>query len=226
MAIIRNNQVSVIMSVYNDRKVVSNAIISISKQTFRDFEFLIFDDGSTDGTYRVCEKYKILDKRITLFRSDKNEGLTKRLNFLIKKSTNGFIARQDSDDFSYSNRLQKQWDFLRLRKCVSAIGTGCLKEKERTNHYPPEIVSNKIYEKNMNVHGSMMFRKSALVEVGMYNESLRRCQDWELYCKMVKKGMKIRNLHEILYILAESPNPTYWEDYGKVKEAINHLRRK
>ena len=106
------HKVSVLMSVHNDESNVGNAIESILNQTFEDFEFLILDDCSTDDTFPICNNFQKTDKRIKLFKNQKNIGLTKSLNKLIKESSGEFIARQDSDDKSYSNRLMVQCDQL------------------------------------------------------------------------------------------------------------------
>ena len=86
--------ISVIMSVYNDSKNIGNSIESILNQDFKDFEFLIMDDGSTDESYEIIDIYS-KDTRVKVFKNNENLGLTKSLNILLEASQGTFIARQD-----------------------------------------------------------------------------------------------------------------------------------
>ena len=104
----QSNKISVLMSVYNDEKRVSKSIESILNQTFQDFEFLILDDCSTDNTYEICNYYAKKNQKIKLMKNHQNLGLTKSLNLLISESNYELIARQDSDDESFKQRLEIQ----------------------------------------------------------------------------------------------------------------------
>ena len=103
--------ISVIMSVYNGENYLKKSIKSILDQSFRDFEFLIIDDGSNDKSAEIIEDFAKLDSRISFF-SQKNIGLTKSLNQLALMSKNEFIARIDADDVSERSRLLEQFKFL------------------------------------------------------------------------------------------------------------------
>ena len=98
--------VSIIMSSFNEEQYISDSISSILNQSFEDFEFLILDDGSSDRTYEILESFTKLDKRVKIFKNEKNLGLTKSLNILISNSNSKYIARQDSDDISHRDRLK------------------------------------------------------------------------------------------------------------------------
>ena len=108
----QSNKISVLMSVYNDEKRVSKSIESILNQTFQDFEFLILDDCSTDNTYKICENYAKKNQKIKLMKNEENLGLTKSLNLLIGESNYELIARQDSDDESFKERLETQLNIM------------------------------------------------------------------------------------------------------------------
>ena len=129
---------SLIMSTYNHEKSLSQSINSILSQTYEDFEFLILNDCSTDGTEAVLDKFKKKDSRIKVFNNYKNLGLTKSLNLLIKESKGNLIFRQDSDDISLPNRLLKQVSLLRHPKnhaCVTrAVNSNTLKINLLENH--------------------------------------------------------------------------------------------
>ena len=109
---------SIIMSTYNHEKSLSQSINSILSQKYEDFEFLILNDNSTDETMAILDKFKKKDSRIKVFNNNKNLGLTKSLNILIKESKGSLIFRQDSDDISLPNRLMKQVYLLRHPKIM------------------------------------------------------------------------------------------------------------
>ena len=103
-----NKKISVLMSVYNSEESIEESINSVLNQTFSDFEFLINDDCSTDSSLEIIKRFEKTDSRITVFCNEKNLGLTRSLNKLIQNSNFDFIARQDSDDRSFPNRLEIQ----------------------------------------------------------------------------------------------------------------------
>ena len=100
------NKISVLLSTYNDEATIQESIQSILNQTYENFELLIKIDGSSDNTYKIINEFT--DKRITVFNSEKNNGLTKSLNFLAEQSTGEYLARQDADDISLVSRFDYQ----------------------------------------------------------------------------------------------------------------------
>ena len=113
-------RVSVIMPVRNCRPFVMDAVNSILNQHFADFEFLIVDDGSTDGTYELLFD-EVADARVHIFRGQENLGLPARLNQLIEMSRGEFIARMDGDDISYPDRLERQLAYLQTNVEVTLV---------------------------------------------------------------------------------------------------------
>ena len=107
-----NPLISVCMAVYNAERYVAEAVESILNQTFGDFEFLILDDGSTDGSLDILRRYAERDPRIRLT-SRPNQGLVASLNELVDQARGEFIARMDADDVSLPERFQREVDYLR-----------------------------------------------------------------------------------------------------------------
>ena len=122
--------ISVVMSVFNEEKNISKCIESVLKQSFRNYEFLIFDDNSNDGTKKILMKYRKKNKKIKCYFSKKNLGLTKALNFLIKKSKGKYIARIDGDDLWLKHKLQIQFDFMKKNE-VFLVGTNGYYKKKK-----------------------------------------------------------------------------------------------
>ena len=102
-----NNKISVILPVYNSEEYVSESITSILNQTYKNFELIIIDDGSTDNSKVICKNFSKKDNRI-IFLDNNHIGLTRSLNKALEIASGHYIARQDADDVSLPNRFEKQ----------------------------------------------------------------------------------------------------------------------
>ena len=166
-----SSKISVIMSVYNDENRVSSAIESILDQSYENFEFLILDDCSSDGTKNVINRYNN-DSRIRIYSNAKNLGLTKSLNKLINISKGKYIFRQDSDDISFSKRFEKQITILE-NKNVKVCTTRAINIKNNkiipgvTSWFPKKITMK---FKNPYIHGTLAIDKNFLNLLGNYSE--------------------------------------------------------
>lgn len=220
---------SVLMPCYNEVTVVGRAIESILNQSFPNFEFIIVDDGSTDGTYELCQKYAKEDKRIKLFQFEENSGsCTKPLNFAIQKSSASFIARMDADDVSYPSRFKQQYDFLKTHPEVDIIGTAInLIDKDNNNSlgiiYYPEFHENIIkrkYWKPFLAHPTVMLRKTVYDAFGGYNPQLIRAQDSELWLK-ASNSFRFHNLQEVLLDYYRPSTPKAFTDASTFKNLLS-----
>jgi len=199
----KNPKVTVLMSVYNGEKYLKEAIDSILGQTFKDFEFIIINDGSTDKTREILESYN--DPRIKLINNKKNIGLTKSLNKGLRLARGEYIARQDSDDFSMPERLEKEVLFLDHNENIALVGTYyyMINEKGKIlNTIKPSIKNEEIKSKLLNGnqfgHGSVMFRKKCIQEVGYYREEAGPVEDYDLWLRISDR-----------YNIANIPVPLY-----------------
>ncbi len=114
-------RVNVIMAVFNGEQYLQEAIESILRQTFDNFEFVIIDDGSTDKTVEILNRFS--DERIKRLTNESNIGLTRSLNRGIRFSRGEYIVRQDADDVSLPERLAKQVAYLDAHSMVGLVGT-------------------------------------------------------------------------------------------------------
>ena len=112
--------VSVIMPVYNGASFISKTIESILNQTYKNFELLILDDFSSDNSIEIIKSFK--DERIKLFTNKNNAGYIQGLNFLVNRSKGEFIARNDQDDISLPERLDKQLALFKRKPKLSIVG--------------------------------------------------------------------------------------------------------
>lgn len=115
--------VSVIMPVHNEKEYVIEAIKSVLSQSFRNFEFIIVDDGSNDGTGKIIDSYSRLDKRIKVIRNKLKMGVGYCINRAAKKSKGIYVARMDADDVMNKDRLAVQVDFMEKNPTVICSGS-------------------------------------------------------------------------------------------------------
>lgn len=199
--VIETPLISVLLSVYNDDENIKKSVDSILSQSYKNIELLVIDDGSTDKTYEILNG--INDGRLKIFRNKKNLGLTKCLNILIKKSQGKILARQDSDDISLPRRLEVQYNILheaQLDACTTrAFIKNTKKSIPRYSHLLP--INFVIKYKNPFIHGTLMIRKNAVLNIGMYDENLKYAQDYKLFIELLKKNYKIKILKSKLYVL-------------------------
>ena len=117
-------EISVLLTVNNREKYLAESIESILAQTFRDFEFIIVNDGSTDRSGEIIQKYASQDTRIKYLESKENQGIPFAVSVGLKHCSGKYIARMDSDDISLPDRLKIQYEFLESHPRIDALGTG------------------------------------------------------------------------------------------------------
>jgi glycosyltransferase involved in cell wall biosynthesis len=187
-----NPKVTVLLSVYNDEKYIPEAIDSILGQTFKDFELLIVDDCSTDGTVDILKSYK--DPRIRLVINQENIDITRSLNRGLKLARGTYIARHDSDDVSTPERLEKQFYFLENNNDYAAIGsrTEFVDEEGRNiGYWKQESSAEEIFYalsyRCCLTSSSMMFKKDIVTGLGGYDESSSHAEDYELFYRISRR---------------------------------------
>jgi len=196
-------QVTVLMSSYNSEKYLREAIDSILGQTFKDFEFLIINDCSTDGSADIIRSYT--DPRIRLIQNEKNIGLTRSLNKGLKLANAQYIARMDADDISLPSRFERQTEFLQSHPEHVAVGCWILKvdpdgdpiqiEHQADSHENIEKVF--LRGRSGLPHPAAMFRREAARAVGDYSREYECAQDVDLFLRLGERG-RLGNVQEVL----------------------------
>lgn len=199
--------ISVIMGVYNCENMVSDAIDSVLNQTYQDFEFIICDDGSTDGTLRIVQKYSInYPDKVILIQNDKNRGLNYTLNHCLQYARGKYIARMDGDDRSIPTRFEKEVEFLEQHPDIAILGASLSAFDDRgiwgTHTFVEYPVAKDFLHGSPFSHSVCMVRHEAYIAVNGYSEGkfLMRVEDYHLWTKMYSKGYKGANLQEELYL--------------------------
>jgi glycosyltransferase involved in cell wall biosynthesis len=180
------------MPFYNAARYLKQSVESILNQTFRDFEFILIDDGSTDGSYEIASNFK--DPRIVLHRQD-NQGLTRSLNRALAMVSPDaeFVARMDADDWSYPARFERQVRFLEAHRAIAGVGcwyelvdeTGKIIEVVCPNPAPSSVRRSLCWDIAL-VHPSLIVRRDILKRVGGYDERYRYAQDRDLLLRMAR----------------------------------------
>lgn len=198
-------RLSVLMGVFNGEGYLPEAMDSILAQTLRDFELIIVDDGSTDGSPKILADYAARDSRVKIIHQ-KNAGLTAALNAAAKVATAPLLARMDPDDVALPTRFEKQVAYFDVHPDVTLLGTRViLIDPYGTAYNWPQhpLTHEEIDEKLMAgegwaiVHPAAMFRRDAFEKVGGYNEKYRTSQDFDLWLRMAETG-RLANLEEPL----------------------------
>jgi glycosyltransferase involved in cell wall biosynthesis len=197
-------RVSVVMPVYNTERFVGATVQAMLDQTFRDFEFIIINDGSTDGSLAVLESYAKQDARIRLI-SRPNTGYIKALNEGLALARGEYLARMDADDLARADRLEKQVKTLDEDPALVAVGSAAMLIDEHGDpigEAPVPITHEQIEERHLRGgsgihHPAVTIRTQALRDVGGYDESLQPCEDYDLWLRLGEVG-KLLNLPEPL----------------------------
>ena len=219
-------QVSVIMSVYNGERYLSEAIESILQQSFVDWELVIINDCSTDGSLAIIQKYLLRDQRVKLINNEQNLGLTKSLNIGIKDSTGKYIARLDADDSCSPDRLQKQYDFMEAHPEVAICGS-CGNYLDESGEIigkkilPTEYreIKKKLLFNNQFIHSSLFICRAVIDKEGGYDESFRTSQDYEFILRIASK-YPVANLPEQLVSWRVGEGSISWSSKRQEWDAI------
>ena len=187
--------ISVVMSVYNGAEYLNEAIKSILDQNYSNLEFIMINDGSTDNSFEIMSSFD--DDRIIII-DQENKGLTKSLNIGVAKAKGEYIARQDADDISLTDRFENFLKYQKRNTNVDIYSTPAFIIDEngevkktipnyfRRNGFSQELLN---YSNSM-IHGTLIV-KADIIKEYKYNEEFRYSQDFELYHRLIYNGYNI-----------------------------------
>ena len=231
-------KISVIMSVYNNKKYLAEAIDSILMQTFKHFELVIIDDGSIDGASEILEKYALKDRRILLIKNKTNIGLIKSLNKALKIAKGEYIARMDGDDICFPSRFQIQVKYLNENPNISLVYSDTMlidkNSQDVCRSRRPQSVKKVLLNLgryNFIPHPTVMFRRSILSIVGEYNELCKNYEDRDLWIRMRDSGLSFGYINEVLLKYRLNPksvnakkDESYW--FSVARTCLRHNSRR
>ena len=193
--------VSIVMPVYNTAPFLEEAVNSILNQSFTDFEFIIIDDGSTDGSLDILRNFA--DKRIVLLSNGKNRGLVFTLHRGLKAARGRYIARMDADDISLSDRLSLQIDYMErhpeadlVASCVTLIdeaGDDIGVWRDDMEHVTPESVRSFLPINNSLAHPTVLVKAEIIRSLG-YRAAQRDAEDYDLWLRWASAGYSLHKM--------------------------------
>ena len=217
-------RVSVIMPAYNVEKYIAEAIESILNQTFTDFEFLIINDGSTDGTANIIKEYAKKDKRIHFVNRSDNRGFVATLNECLDLASCEYIAKMDSDDISLPTRLEKQVVFLDANPEIGMVGTGLRKfgTVNRIDIRPERVgLADFMYATATTV---FMARHDIIEMYHMrFDPECFAAEDMDFYARFARVA-KIANLREVLYLYRYHGNNVSVQKQDKQNQTCDKIK--
>ena len=198
-------RISVIMAVYNGGPSLDKAVRSVLVQTFADFEFIIINDGSTDGTQDYLNRLAQEDERIRVIHQE-NQGLTRSLITGCSEARGQYIARQDADDMSLPHRLERQVDALE-RSPESPLATSWIAhigpdgqvigQLDKLAHSVPLDDGTCVQMVGVSAHSGVLFRRDAYIHVGGYRSCFYYAQDCDLWLRLAALG-RFQVVQEVL----------------------------
>lgn len=198
----QNPLISVLMPVYNAEKYLEESVQSVLNQTFKDFEFIMINDGSKDSSLKILKKYRKKDKRIIIIDNKKNLGLHISLNKGLNIARGKYIARMDADDVSLPKRFEIEFNHIEKNKDIFLVGGSAIVIDEGGEKMGsllkgdnPYRIKKKIMKSNPFVHPSIMFRNTGEF---FYRDKFVCSEDYDLYLRMLSKGRKLENIKDFL----------------------------
>lgn len=231
-----NIKISIIMSVYNNEKYLDEAISSILRQSYTNFEFIITNDASKDRSLEIIQKYSKADKRIKIIDNKENIGLTKSLNNMIDMCRGEYIARMDGDDISIFDRLEKQMNVLLSNRDIDIIFSDTTLIDQNSNiicnSWRPNSIEKILKWLELNnfiPHPTIIIKKSVLSKF-KYNPNIKTGQDHDLWVRLKKQNYRFYYLKESLLLYRINPNSVRGENmqgyYTIARQCINNNNKK
>lgn len=200
--------ISVIMGVYNGERFLREAVESILNQTYDNFEFIICNDCSKDGSMTILRQFEKKDKRIVLLENEKNLGLAATLNKCISIARGKLLARMDCDDRALPNRFEYQMEWLQKHPEVCALGSAVEYMDDHGVVFGRSGLSqdqcyglNEVVRGSVLVHPSVMMDRDRVLAVQGYsvNSLTTRAEDYDLWCKLCESGATVANTARVLF---------------------------
>ena len=208
-----DSKISVIMATYNCEKTVTKAIDSILAQTYQNWIMIICDDGSTDGTLAILNRYAAdYPDKFTIIKNEKNSKLPYSLNHCLKYVQTDLVARMDGDDWSTPDRFEKQVAFLAEHPEFDLVGTGVTVfdgEKKIASIIKTAVPTKEtMLRDNAFSHATIMTYKRIYDVLNGYSldPTVERVEDVDLWCRFLAAGFKGYNLPDELYVILEDVN--------------------
>lgn len=227
---IRKPKVSVLMPAYNAEDYIDEAITSILKQSFEDFEFIITDDASTDSTWKIISKYAKKDKRIRAIKNEHNLFIAKNRNKLISLAAGEYILWADADDISLSDRIDSELKIMEADPAIGICGGDlqifddtCRIKGIRKYATEDSVLRKQIFRFTPVAQPACMIRRNVLKEVGSYDLEAPPAEDLEILFRIGTK-YKFANVGKVVIKYRDHPRSATYTKLKKIEQVSVRLR--
>ena len=188
-------RITVLMCVYNGQQVLTQAIDSVLNDSYENYEFIIVNDGSTDGTKQILDKYERQDHRIKIINKE-NSGLTSSLNVGLREARGEYIARLDADDYMLPGRLLEQEKYLNEHSDIALVGANAWLINKHGRPIGKTSSGSLSHSGCVNIlnkttscfaHSSWMVRRDVMLALGGYDEFYKKAQDYDFLLRCTEK---------------------------------------
>lgn len=221
-------QISVITTTYNGLPLIKDAVSSVLSQTFIDFEYIIVDDGSTDGTADYFSTIK--DPRI-IYIQKQRIGRAKALNIAFNQAQSPYIANLDADDIMQPTRLEKQKCFMDSHPYIGMVGSAStIRHSARKDIITDFPITNTELQKRLYIgypfiHSAVLYRREILEKVGGFNEGIRCAIDYDVCSRIavvaelanLPESLVIRRIHDTNFFIQHISPRTYADTLWQIK---------
>lgn len=219
--------VSVCMPCFNDAIYLAESIESILSQSFDNYELLIIDDGSDDESIRVIESFQ--DCRIRLIKNEHD--FIGSLNLLLQEAKGKYIARMDSDDIMFHDRLLIQFNYMEENPDLDILGGGMEFFGNRKGVFLPMVRERRLQlkdfkDENILAHPTVMCRRVSLQRYSLtYRKEYIYAEDYKLWIEALQNGLIIDNLQTVFIKYRVSPKQNSSKFYIQQKAIVNKLKQ-
>ncbi len=221
--------VSVITTAYNAEATIRATVRSILEQDVDDFEYVIVDDGSTDGTRDVLDEFD--DDRIRVVQLPERAGRPRALNAALAAANRDFLTNIDADDVSFPQRLTHQLKMLDADPTLGLVGGAYVTLEDGGNGWivrPPSshdaIVA--CFATHFPIcHSAVTYRRSALAEAGGFNPRHRSRIDFDAWIRILAGGWRVQQSPEIVTVHTKSPTSHFAQEYSVGRSAVELFNR-
>ena len=231
--------VTVVMATFNEpAPIVTKAIQSILHQSLTDLELIVIDDSTNDLTRAAIDAAAAADDRVQLVRRDERIGFVPALNIGLERAKGLYIARMDGDDMALADKLAVQVEFLEQHPEVTLVGSAIeivdQHDKVRSErHYPltQRAINRYSMLRSPVAHPTVLFRREVVDRGFRYDERLKRCEDLDLWLRLMNRGYRFANIdrpllrYRVVGDLADKRKDDHWSANRKVRFANFSWRR-
>lgn len=222
--------ITIAIPFYNAEKYLEDAIRSVFAQTYKDWELILMDDGSTDTSLKIANSVK--DARVRVYSDGKNKRLAARLNEIAALAKYKYIARMDADDLIFPNRIETQMRYFEKNPDLDIVTTGVysvLNNLEIQGVRGSDFESpsfNDVLSRKVGITHAALIAKKTWYQRNKYDESLSIAQDLDLWIRAAKKNdLKVKSISNPLYIYREEANVTMAKLLRAYKNERNMIRK-